>query len=263
MRFGVCADIDKAPLLKSVGYDYFESSFSKLGAMEESEFADFECEAVKLDFYPEAMNAMLPGTFRLTGETADLSPVKPFLQTAFKRARDVGTRVVVFGSGGARNLPEGFTDRGRAYDQLVEYLRMAGELAGSQEIEIAIEPLRFGESNIVNLYVEGVYLATRTGLPNVRCLVDYYHAAMNEEDMEGIAKLGDRLAHCHIARKQGRSFPLPGDGQDYSPFFNALKVAGYTARISIEGNPENGLEADAVKTLELLRSYALTSGGSV
>jgi len=246
-------------MLKSLGYDYFEGRFSGLGAMEETAFADFERKAVSLDFYPEAMNLMLPGTFRLTGETADLSPVKTFLQTAFKRARLVGTKVVVFGSGGARDLPGGFTDRGRAYAQLVDFLRMAGGLAEASGIEIAIEPLRFAESNIVNLYVEGVYLAARTGLPNVRCLADYYHMTMNDEDMEGIARLGGRLAHCHIARARVRAYPLPDDGQDYSPLFNALKAAGYSARVSIEGNPENGMEADAAKALELLRSYDVGS----
>ena len=255
MRFGVCADLDKAQFLQTIGYDYFEYAFSKLGAMDEQEFADFEREVMKLSFYPEAMNLMLPASFRLTGETADLSPVKPFLQTAFKRAQSVGTKVVVFGSGGARNLPDGFNDRERAYGQLAEYLRIAGGLAEPFGVDIAIEPLRFAESNIINLYVEGVYLAERVGHPNVRCLVDSYHAAMNGESMNGIVKMGDKLAHCHISRTRGRAFPLPDDGEDYSPFFDALGKAGYNARISIEGNPENGLENDAVKSLELLRSY--------
>ena len=261
MRFGVCTGIENAPLLKEAGYDYFECAFSKLGEMESADFTAFTREVERLNFFPEVMNLMLPHTFRLTGDSADLSAVKPFLLAAFKRARAVGTKTVVFGSGGARNMPGGFTDRGRAYAQLAEYLSMAGEIAGTYGIDIAIEPLRFAESNIVNLYVEGVYLAARVNLPRVKCLADFYHMAMNGEDMEGIAKLGDRLAHCHIACAQGRSFPLPDDGHDYSAFFGALKAAGYSARVSIEGSPENGLEADAPKALESLRSYVNAKEG--
>ena len=47
MRFGVCADIGSAPLLKEIGYDYFEYAFVKLGEMEEAEFSVFEREAAR------------------------------------------------------------------------------------------------------------------------------------------------------------------------------------------------------------------------
>ena len=256
MRFGVCTGIENAPLLKEAGYDYFECAFSKLGEMESTDFTAFTREVERLNFFPEVMNLMLPHTFRLTGDSADLSAVKPFLLAAFKRARAVGTKTVVFGSGGARNMPDGFTDRGRAYAQLAEYLSMAGEISGTYGIDIAIEPLRFAESNIINLYVEAVYLAARVNMPGVQCLADYYHMVMNDEDTDGITHMGNRLIHCHIACADGRTFPLPDDGQDYTPFFSALKAAGYDARISIEGSPVNGLEADAPKALKLLRSYA-------
>ena len=256
MRFGVCTDIGNAPQLKELGYDYFESGFSKLGGMTDEEFNEFKQKVEKMNFYPEAMNLMLPGTFRLTGDAADLSPVKPFLQLAFKRAEAVGTKVVVFGSGGTRNMPEGFNDRERAFGQLAEYLKMAGEIAFTHDIEIAIEPLRFAESNIINLYVEACYLAERVNLPKVRCLADYYHMAKNDEGMEGISKIGHRLAHCHIACKEGRTFPMASDGHDYAPFFNALKNAGYNGRISVEGST-NDFMGDAQKSLELLKSLCM------
>ena len=58
----------------------------------------------------------------------------------------------------------------------------------------------------------------------------------------------------HIARNGNRAYPLPGDGCDYAVFMNALKQAGYRKRVSIEGKAENGLEVDAEKALELLKS---------
>ncbi|MGI5898509.1 MAG: sugar phosphate isomerase/epimerase family protein [Christensenellales bacterium] len=252
MKFGICCGIESAALVKEMGYDYFECTFSGIGNMTDEEFEDFKNKVFELDFYPEAMNVMLPGKFRLTGDEADLAPVVPFLEKAFARAAQLKTAVVVFGSGGARNVPEGF-DKAKAWDQLVEYLNIAGDIAAKNGVNIAIEPLRFGESNIVNLVAEGAYLAARVNKPSVRCLADYYHVAMNEESCEGIPAFGHRLEHCHIARKEGRAYPLPTDDQDYMPFFSALKAAGYDKRLSVEGTAYNGIDQDGPKSLKLMK----------
>ena len=253
MKFGICTSIDNAALVKQMGYDYFECTFSGVGKMPDDEFESFKAKVFELDFYPEAMNVMLPGTFHLTGEEADLAPVIPYLEKTFARAAQVKTEVVVFGSGGARGVPDGF-DRAKAWDQLVEYLNVAGDIAAKNGIVIAIEPLRFGECNIVNLVAEGAYLAARVNKPSVRCLADYYHVATNEEDCEAIPAFGHRLEHCHIARKEGRAYPLPTDDQSYAPFFDALKAAKYCKRLSVEGTSYNGMENDGPKSLELMKS---------
>ena len=254
MKFGICTSLENASILKALGYDYFEFHFSKLSAMSQAEFEAFKAKVFELDFYPEAMNGMLTGEYQLTGE--DVTPIeelKALLETGFSRAAQVHTQVVVFGASGARNLPEGFTDYEKAYQQLVDYLVMAAPIAARYGVAIAIEPLRFGESNIINFVSEGAYLAARVNHPAVRCLADYYHMVRNREDCESIVGFAHRMEHCHIAREEGRAYPLPSDGQDYSPFFNALKKAGYDKRISIEGKAKD-FEPDAKAALSYLRA---------
>lgn len=255
MKFGICTALENASYLKEIGYDYFEFGFSKLCAMTDEEFAEFKEKVYELDFYPEAMNGMLAKQWRLTGEeTCDLKELEAFLEIGLDRAKQVKTEVIVFGSSPARNLPEGFTDYAKAYAQLTAYLKMVGPIAEKNGIKIAIEPLRFAESNIVNFVSEGAYLAARANHPAIRCLADYYHMTQNEEDVEDIVGFAHRMEHCHIARNEGRKYPLPEDGQDYGIFFEALRKAGYDKRVSIEGRADD-FEADAKQALAHLKSY--------
>lgn len=257
MKFGNhIFDIQDAPLNKALGFDYFEFAFGQFTDMSDEEFESFKKAVFELDFFPEAMSRMLPARFQIVGDDPDLSEVIPFLEKGFARACQVGTKTVVFGSGGARSLPDGFTDMRKAYAQLVDFLRIAGDIAHKNGITISIEPLQFGESNIVNLVTDGAYLAARVNHPAVRCLADYYHMASNEEQCWEIEAIADRLEHCHIARLEGRTYPLPTDTQDYRPFFDALKKIGYTGRVSIEGTPEHGMEKDGAAALALMKALA-------
>lgn len=259
MKFGIClSSLEQAEQIKAMGYDYFECGFASVADMSEEEFQAFKAKIHEMEFFPEAMNVMVPGRYRITGAEADIEAIRPFLEKGFKRGSEVGLQTVVFGSGGARNLPEGFTDYERAYQQLEDYLKMAGVIAAKYGVTIAIEPLRFGESNIVNLVSEGAYLAARTNHPSVRVLADYYHVARNKEDCESIVGFAHRMEHCHIACENGRTYPLPEDGQDYSPFFRALITAGYDKRVSIEGSIVNTLEEDAPRSLALMKNYILS-----
>ena len=254
MKFGICTGVENAALLKKIGYDYFEPGFANFGKMTDDEYKSF-CDAVaKAGIKPEATNLMLPGTtYRIVGEEVDLAPVKDFLELCFARAAGIGCETVVFGSSGAKKVPDGF-DRAKAYDQIEDYLRLAAPIAQNNNITIAIEPLRFAECNIINFVAEAAYMAARVDHPYVRVLGDYYHIAMNREDCEALPAFAHRLEHMHIARNGNRAYPLPGDGCDYAVFMNALKQAGYRKRVSIEGKAENGLEVDAEKALELLKS---------
>jgi sugar phosphate isomerase/epimerase len=91
--------------------------------------------------------------------------------------------------------------------------------------------------------------------PNMKVLADMYHMGENGEEYSDILFADADLRHCHIARPEGRKYPLPGDGYDYAPFFAALRQIGYAGRLSIEASPVNGPE-DLPVCVEYLRSLA-------
>ncbi len=254
MRFGVCGSLQDAPVLQQIGFDYFEFNFSACTAMDETDYRQMKNAVDSMQFYPEAMNVMLPGSFHLTGENVRLKPVTEYLKKGFDRAAGLHTKVVAFGSGQVRSLPDGFTDRGKAFDQLEEFLCIAGDIAASYAISIAIEPLAFDESNIINLVSEAAYLADRVGKSNVRCLADYFHMVRNRESCSSIAANAGWMEHCHIACPEGRVCPMPGNW-DYTPFFDALKKANYQNRLSIECSGGADWKKDGGTVLRFLKSY--------
>lgn len=252
IRFGICTHPSNAPLLAQLGYDYIEGGISSLYAMEETEFQAAREAVLSSPIRMEAANVFLPGTFRLTGEAADLSGIPAYLDVALSRAEQLGCQVAVFGSSGARNVPEGFP-RERAMEQLAEFLRIAGPACQAHGIRIAIEPLNTKESNIINSVKAGLTLAIASGDENIGVLADWYHMELESEGVAGIQAAGELLWHCHIANPEGRIYPKPSDGQQerYDAFFAALVGIGYQGRVSIEGRGEP--ETDGPAGLAVLK----------
>ena len=236
IRFGVCTSFDHVQELAQAGYDYIELGFAGTGALAEEDYRQVRQTVLSSPIRAEAFNGMLPGEFRLTGEDADLVPVKEFCKIAFARAGELGGKVVVFGSGKSRNVPEGFP-REKAYDQLAEFLQMAGEIAAPYGIRLAIEPLNRKESNILNSVGEAAELCEKVNSEYVGVLSDLYHVGQEKEDDQGILRAGKKLWHCHIAEPVNRTSPMCGDGGEdwYRFFFHALHSIDYDGRLSIEG----------------------------
>jgi len=122
MRFGVCAGVSQAGLLAAAGYDYIELSVAGDLIPDEDEAAWNEkrraIEAMPL--VPEAYNSFVR-TGKITGPEADPARLERYAHTALARAAQVGGKVIVFGSGGARNVPEGY-NRERAEEEIVRFL---------------------------------------------------------------------------------------------------------------------------------------------
>lgn len=239
--------------LAEIGYDYIELSLAHLMALPEAQFQALAGRVRRSGILCEACNNFFPPRVRLTGSQVDWTQVQTYTTAAIERAASLGVRVIVFGSSGAKNVPEGFP-KDRAWEQIVEVLRMAGPLAGEHGIIIAIEPLNKRESNIVNTVAEGLNLARQVGSPHVRLLVDYYHLALEEEDPAIVAAARDQVAHVHFARVEGRSFPTTIEA-GYESFFAHLRSIAYEGRVSVEAYSQN-FRPEAVQALAVLRRLA-------
>ncbi len=255
IRFGICTDPFHAPVLAAQGYDYLECAISALGLMEAGSYDELAERMKASPLKAEAGNLLLPGGTRLTGEQADLEDACAKLAVSLPRFARLGGKVAVFGSGGARAVPEGFA-RESAMEQLAEFCRRAGAICGEYGLLLAIEPLNRKECNIVNSVVEALELAVACGDSRVGALADWYHVAVENEGTEGIAAAGNRLYHCHIARPDGRAYPHPSDPDcsGYEAFFAALCAIGYQGRVSVEGRGEPA--RDGALALAALRRFA-------
>ena len=98
---------------------------------------------------------------------------------------------------------------------------------------VAIEPLQASETNFINTVAEGAEMARQAGSPNICVIADFYHMAREGEPAEDIVAAADKLVHCHIAECANRTAPGV-DGDDFTPYFKALKQIKYQGRISLE-----------------------------
>ena len=262
MRFGCCLNmvaesadgtgIEKIERLAGFGYDYVEMPLAEMMALPEKNFINLANRIEQAGIRCEVCNNFFPKGMRLTGPSVKEEEILAYVEKAMIRAHRLGVQNVVFGSGGAKNVPEGFSLE-EGYIQVVSLLRKVSPIARKNDVAIAIEPLRKAECNLINTFAEGCRLAKDVDMDNVKALVDFYHFSEEHEPVQDILDSGkDYLLHVHFACDKGRVFPKTIDEDNYQPFIDALKAVGYHDRVSVEAYTTD-FDKQAPIALEFLR----------
>ena len=241
--------------LAGLGYDYAELPLAEMMQLGQEQFKAIMAHLHSSGIGCEVCNNLFPVTMRLTGDQADPPQrIRDYLRGAFDRAADVGSRKVVFGSGGAKRLPAGYPYEA-GFSQLVDVTGLIGEEAAECGITIVLEPLNRGECNIINSVADAAELARQVGLPSVSALVDYYHLMLEKEPLTHLSETGAvKIKHVHFAEPDGRAYPKLNQAENYIPFFDALKAIGYDGTISCEAYSSD-FTTDAAETLTLMKEY--------
>jgi D-psicose/D-tagatose/L-ribulose 3-epimerase len=244
-------------MLRAAGCDYYEpmvagAVMAKTRPEFDSSLSDWHAGGLE----PKSANVLFPGSLKLVGPDADAERVRAYLAEAMRRAELLGTERVVFGSGTARSVPDGFP-RDEAYVQLKEALRVACALAGPGTF-VCLEHLRRAETNIVNSLAEAGAIVGELGLANLALVVDGYHLAEEDEDPAVVRRFAGQVAHVHVC---GPSRKPPGDSdvERMAALFRELVAVGYEGRCSIECNFSN-LETEAAPALAAVRKAADMAG---
>ncbi len=247
---GICTSPHNGELLAQV-YDYLELSLSsELSPLEDDSSFGPRLEALKRLSLPiRACNNFVAREVKLTGPDVDWETVQRYVKNAFERARALGVEVIVFGSGGARNVPDGYS-RGLAWGQLVRFLNLCADHA-APDIHIAIEHLNRGECNIVNSFQEALALARDVDREPIRVLADIYHFVREDEPLAHIREAGDWVIHAHLA-DSGRRFPGSGI-YPLDEMFDILKDIGYEGRLSVECRWGDDFLGEATHAADFIR----------
>jgi D-psicose/D-tagatose/L-ribulose 3-epimerase len=252
VQVGYCVGLKGLETAKAAGFDYVEVGVTEIAALSDADF-DAALERVKQVGIPTPnANLFLPPSIRLTGpQPTDPEEQMAYVRKAFARLNRLGVKIVCFGSGGARRVPDGFPKE-EAFKQLVAFGKRIAPEARANGITVVIEPLRVQETNIINTAAEGLALVKAVSDPNFELLIDFYHLASEKEDPAIIVQAGEHLRHLHMANPQGRVFPLNWDEFDYAPFFANLRRIGYAGRISIEASSRD-VPTEGPRAIALLR----------
>ena len=250
-RIGVCG-INRAGAAIASGMTYLEANVSSFLVPEDTDeaFAAQRAKADSLGLPIETANGFFPKDILVVGPNADLERALRYSETAIRRASEIGIQVLVLGSSRSRNIPEGF-DRAEAENQFLELLKRIAPAAEKFGVKVAIEPLQHSESNFINTVSEGAELARKTGSPNICVLADIFHMMRVGEGPEGIVNNADKLVHCHIAELEKRTAPGVA-GDDFTPYFKALKEIKYTGRISFECSWQD-IETQLPKAMSVMK----------
>lgn len=178
-----------------------------------------------------------------------------YLEDLARLCRDLGGRVMVFGSPHQRSLlPDVTPDQ--AIDRLHDvFSRLVPTLEATDTV-VALEPLAPSETNVLNTAAEACRLIDRIGSPHVRLLLDVKAMSSEADPIPEIILASARhLAHFHAndANLQG-----PGFGAvDFEPIFVALESISYAGWTSVEVfDYSPGIERLAKESIAYMRSVA-------
>jgi sugar phosphate isomerase/epimerase len=197
----------------------------------------------------ESFSSYVPPDIPLVGDARDWKRIENYVAVSARRVAALGGKIIGFGSGKARSIPDGVS-RETAGAHLVEFLLLAAEHAKANGVRIAIEPLNRSESNILNSIAEAVALAERVNRPEIGVLADFYHLEVEKEPFEHIVQAGKHLILVHVA-DTGRLHPGSGS-YDFPGFWRAVRDAGYDSRVTIECNWRD-FPSDAGPAMRFLR----------
>lgn len=260
MRFGVCCGIDNEENVKiavDAGFDYLECGFQLFANASEDDLTLWEEREKKYGILCEATNCFLPGSMPVTGDNVNYDELKEFVERGMKNSARMGVKTVVFGSSGARSIPEGFP-YAKGIEQMIYFLReIVSPIAEKYDITVVTEPLSANESNLINTVKEGVMLAVATGKDNIKGLADLYHMQQCADTNEDILMLVGSIVHAHISNPvhkfgKKRVYPTSTEEFDYKSFVDALEKIG-CERVSVEAAVID-FSVDAPAAAKLLKS---------
>lgn len=252
MRFGICTTIENSAAARVAGWDFIEESVQGLlkGLEPDNQWTGPD-RAASSALPVLAANMLVPGPLKITGPDVNKEKLAEYIRTVLRRAEKLNIRTLVFGSGGARHVPDGFP-RDTAAEQIAEFVRTSAAGAAEYGVTIVVEPLHRGECNIINSVAEAMKYVAAVGHPNLKCLVDSYHFWMENEPLENLRNAMPRIAHVHIADKVRRTPPGESGQADYRPFFRVLKDGGYDGLVSVEATSFD-IASSGPRVLEFLR----------
>ena len=254
MRFGVCTRVEHGEALKHIGWDFVEELIQPFLMGESPDDAWTGLTRLKNCPLPlPAANAMLPPHLKPVGPDVDWDKLQTYMTRVLSRAQKTGIKILVFGSGVARTVPDGF-DRNEAKKQILQFIRMSANLAAQHNVVIVAEHLNRGECNIINSLDEAMEYVLEVNHPNYLCLVDSFHFWLEKESLGSLKRCMPYIRHVHVSDTQGRVPPGESGLHDYRPFFKIIKEAGYDGLISVEATGFMGTEDSSPRVLEYLRN---------
>lgn len=234
MKLGLYIDIKHGSVLPNDQFDFIEENVQTLLVPEAGDAAFRERLVIvrSLSKPVPAANRLLPPDLKPVGPAVDEARLQRWGESVFRRAEEMGVKLIVWGSGVARRVPEGFPKE-KAREQFLRAVASYAPLAERHGVLIVIEPVARTDSNFIMSLAEGADIVHSVGHPSVRLLADNFHMAVESESATEIERFADILEHVHLSEIKSRAVPGTSD-YDLRPYLRALKNIGYDKSLVLE-----------------------------
>ena len=235
MRKGIVCGKNDIALAAANGFSYAELPAVSLRGMTDSELSELRRNAGDLGIALETFCVFFGSGPDLYAGDPECREILEYAEENFRIARSLGGSLMVIGSGRARSVPEGM-ERVRAEELLTHVLTKLSLRAEDHGLTLALEPLRFEETNMVNTVTEAATFVRAVGRPNFGCLVDFYHLYCAGESIDDLSLLRPgELIHAHLARPNpDRLPPKEEDAGTLKIWADKLREIGYNGRLTLE-----------------------------
>jgi len=233
MKLGVCSAADNAALIKKAGFDYIELPVFSYARLTEAEFDVLKTELAGVGLPVHAANFFFPADLKVTGPDVDTVAVMDYCRVAVSRSLELGVEILTVGSGKSRYCPDGFPKE-TAVKQFGNWLLYIADLLGAADCTVAVEPIRYQSTNILNTLEECHSLVLRLEHPHVKVMTDFQQLRAQGDSFDALTNIGSGLAHAHISDSHTLHCPASGSEDQYDQFFNTLRACGYVGALSVE-----------------------------
>ena len=255
MKIGICSPPACWSEIPRIGYDFAEGYFRGITIASDEDFKKMIDQQKEASVCVEAFNGIFGNDIPLyLGKETD-AVIADYLEKGFYRTKALGGQIVVFGSGAARRIPDGM-EYERAKDRFAQILYLSGDIAKKNDIKLALEPLRYQETNFIHTLKDGIDICAYTGHPNVGVTLDFFHFYSNGEDLATVPEAKPYLLHAHLARPNpDRKPPTAADMEECRKWADILHAMGYNERISLEAVFSDDLIGDCEKAHPVMQLF--------
>ena len=265
MEFGICLNVvdvlrespsileEQLAVIAAAGFSYVEINVTSYAGASDAEINTIMETLIKSNISAKRACVLFPGDLKVVGPKKNDNTIRDYLGNILPKLKAIGVEIIVFGSGGARSIPDGFP-YSEAFSQFCDTARLTASMAAESNIKVALEHLNPGECNLLITVEETIKAVREVNLPNCGLLFDFYHIDEGTDDILNVLKAKDILIHSHVAQPGSRLYPVPESSESLQTYFTILKDADYKGAVSVEAtlNSEKSFEenmTDAYKVL--------------
>ena len=252
-EIGIVLDLENDSLLSASGYRYVEVSISKYFSprnVPDDAFAENLRRIKAMKIKLQACNVFMPADMKLVGPNVDEAAILAYTEIVLQRCAAAGVKLIIWGSGGARRVPDGF-DFKKARTQFISIAKKIAAQAKRYKIVIALETLNSSETNFLNTLKETYAVVSEVDHPNFKLNTDSYHLSKEHEPADGIENTGGRLVNCELAGGD-RLAPSETNAGEIPEYLRSLRKINYKGLIFLECKWDN-LPVQAAPALQYLQ----------